>query len=362
MNVLTLVREDLRDFAGYGSARRTSATGSIWLNANESPWASVADADGRNNRYPDPQPAELRLRLAALYGAAPEQVLVGRGSDEAIDLLVRALCNPGMDAVVIAPPVFGMYAVSARLQNAPLVEIPLTDCVDGGDGFRADLEAIGSAALSSNAKLVFLCSPANPTGQALRLPDIARLAERLSGRAMVIVDEAYGEFSDQPSAVSLIDTMPNIGVLRTLSKAHALAGARIGTLIANAQLIAVLRNCKAPNPLPAPCVHLALRALEPDALAQSNARVVETVVERDRLRGLLAGSPGIEHVYPSQGNFLLVRFADADTALRRLLAAGIVVRDMRSQPQLGDALRITIGSAEENDALMTSLAAQKVAA
>ena len=359
MSVLELVRADLRDFTGYGSARRTSATGSIWLNANESPWTSVADVGGLNNRYPDPQPAELRQRLATLYGARAEQVLVGRGSDEAIDLLVRVLCKPGKDAVVIAPPVFGMYAVSARLQNAPLVEVPL---IDGVDGFTADLETIGSAALSSSAKLVFLCSPANPTGQALRLPEIAALAGRLRGRAMVIVDEAYGEFSNQPSAVSLIDTMPTIGVLRTLSKAHALAGARIGALIADADLIAVLRNCQAPYPLPAPCVHLALRVLEPEAQAQTNARVVETVAQRDRLRRVLMGSPGIDHVYPSQGNFLLVRFADADAALRQLLAAGIVVRDMRKQPQLDDALRISIGTAEESDALIEVLAAKKVAA
>jgi len=349
MSVTELVRDDLRHFAGYSSARRTSVTGSIWLNANESPWASIADADGRTNRYPDPQPAELRERLASLYGAVPEQLLVGRGSDEAIDLLVRALCNWGEDAVVVAPPVFGMYAISARLQNAPLIEIPL---IDGNQGFTADLDAIGTAALSSRAKLVFLCSPANPTGQALGLPAIAALAKRLRGRAMLIVDEAYGEFSDQPSAVSLVDSMPNIGVLRTLSKAHALAGARIGTLIAAPELIAILRNCQAPYPLPAPCVQLALQALEPEALRATGARVFETVAQRDRLRRLLTDSPLIERVYPSQGNFLLVRFVDADAALRQLLAAGVVVRDMRGQPQLNNALRISIGTVRENDALL----------
>lgn len=357
MSVLGLVREDLRDFAGYSSARRTSATGSIWLNANESPWTSVADADGIANRYPDPQPAELRKRMAALYGALPEQLLVGRGSDEAIDLLVRALCDSGKDAVVVAPPVFGMYAISARLQNAPLMEIPL---VDSNEGFTADLDAIGTAALSSHAKLVFLCSPSNPTGQALGLPEIAALAERLRGRAMLIVDEAYGEFSDQPSAVSLVETLPNIGVLRTLSKAHALAGARIGTLIAASELIAVLRNCQAPYPLPAPCVQLALRALEPEALSATSARISETVAQRERLRRLLTDSPWVERVYPSQGNFLLVRFVDADAVLRKLLAAGIVVRDMRSQPQLKNALRITVGTAGENDMLLNVLAVESV--
>lgn len=359
MNPLDLIREDLRDFSGYGSARRSSATGSIWLNANESPWANGADAEGVSHRYPDPQPQSLRDRLADLYGAKPEQLLVGRGSDEAIDLLVRVLCRPGDDAVVTAPPVFGMYAVSARLQNAPLVEIPLRD--EAGN-FSSDPEAIGATALASGAKLVFLCSPANPTGQALPLADITAIANRLRGCAMVVVDEAYGEFSDQPSAVSLIETLPNIAVLRTLSKAHALAGARIGTLIADARLISVLRNCQAPYPLPAPCVRLALQALQPDMLLQTRMRNADTIDERERLYRALRNAPAVRHVYPSQANFLLARFTDADAALQCLLMAGIVVRDMRNQPQLRDALRITIGSRDENDAVLAALSADRVAA
>lgn len=359
MNPLDLIREDLRDFAGYGSARRTSANGSIWLNANESPWANAADDECLSQRYPDPQPQALRACLADLYGATPEQLLIGRGSDEAIDLLVRALCTPGRDAVVIAPPVFGMYAVSARLQSAPLVEIPLCD---SADGFSSNLDAMRVAALASGAKLVFLCSPANPTGQALSLADIAALAESLREQAMVIVDEAYGEFSEESSAVSLIETLPNIAVLRTLSKAHALAGARIGTLIADARLIAVLRNCQAPYPLPAPCVRLALQALQPDALLQTRVRVAEIITERERLYRALQVSPAVRRAYPSQGNFLLVRFMDAEAVLQALLAAGIVVRDMRRQPQLGDALRISIGNPDENDAVLTALSAEPVAA
>ena len=358
MNPLDLVREDLRGFAGYGSARRSSATGSIWLNANESAWANPADPDRTAQRYPDPQPRALRDGLAELYGARPEQVLIGRGSDEAIDLLVRALCNPGRDAVVIAPPVFGMYAVSARLQNAPLVEIPLRD----GAEFSFDLDAAATAALACGAKLVFLCSPSNPTGQAMSVRDIATMAQRVQGRAMVIVDEAYAEYGDQPSAVSLIATLPNVGVLRTLSKAHALAGARIGALIADARLVDVLRNCQAPYPLPASCVQLALRALAPDALAQTSARVADTIAERERVYLALQGSTVVRHVHPSQGNFLLVRFVDADAALEELLAAGVVVRDMRHQPGLGDALRISIGKPRENDAMLAALSPRRVAA
>jgi histidinol-phosphate aminotransferase len=165
MNLLGLVRDDLRDFAGYSSARRTSNSGSIWLNANESPWRNAADANGEGvHRYPEPQPGALRAALAALYGVRPEQLLIGRGSDEAIDLLVRAFCRPGVDRVLIAPPVFGMYAVCARLQGAALVEVALRD---RSDGLVCDLDAIAAAALEQAVKLVFLCSPANPTGAAL---------------------------------------------------------------------------------------------------------------------------------------------------------------------------------------------------
>jgi histidinol-phosphate aminotransferase len=357
--LLDLVREDLRSFAGYSSARRAGVTGSVWLNANESAWRNPADAGLGANRYPDPQPAVLRERLAAIYGVRANQVLVGRGSDEAIDLLVRALCRPGQDAVVIAPPVFGMYAVSARLQGAPLVEVPLRD---GAAGFELDLQAVAEAAVSSGAKLVFLCSPANPTGQAIPSADLLALARRLAGRCLLVVDEAYGEYSDQPSLAAKIDQQPNLAVLRTLSKAHALAAARIGCLLAAPELVEVLRNCQAPYPLPSPCVQLALAGLSEAALAQTRGRVLTVRAERERLRHELAACAGVIRVYPSQGNYLLLRFADAETAFARLLAAGVVVRDMRASPQLGDALRISVGSPTENDALLAALQAGRVAA
>lgn len=359
MSVLDLVRPDLRAFAGYSSARKTGVSGSIWLNANESPWPNPGDAGARCNRYPAPQPEPLRQALAALYAVNSEQVLIGRGSDEAIDLLVRALCRPQTDAVVVASPVFGMYAVSARLQGAPLVDVPL---VDGPNGFAPDLSAIGDAAESNGAHLVFLCSPGNPTGEAIALADIAALASRLAGKAVVVVDEAYGEFSDVPSATTLLAAHPNLAVLRTLSKAHALAAARIGTLIAAPELIAVLRNCQAPYPLPTPCVDLALTALQPEALAHTRERVVQLRAERSRLFAALSAIVGVRRVYASQGNFLLARFNDAQAAFDLLLAAGVVVRDQRAAPQLGDALRISIGTREENDAVIAALTAKEIAA
>jgi histidinol-phosphate aminotransferase len=357
--ILELVREDLRDFAGYKSARSEALRGDVWLNANESAWANPADAQAACRRYPDPQPRVLRERLAGLYGCSVDQLLIGRGSDEAIDLLVRALCVPGRDAVVVTPPVFGMYAVCARLQDARIAEVPL---VDGDAGFAADLQATAEAAIAGRAKLVFLCSPSNPAGSVIGLAGIALLAKRLQGRALVVVDEAYGEFADGASATSLLAAHSNIAVLRTLSKAHALAAARIGSLIADPQLIDVLRRCQAPYPIPTPCAELALAGLSDAALAQTRQRIELVKSERARLQSALAVVPDVLRVYPSQGNYLLARFRDAEAAFRSLLAAGVVVRDQRAAPQLGDALRITIGSPEQNDRVIAALRALEMAA
>lgn len=358
-SILELVREDLRAFAGYSSARTSAVQGDVWLNANESAWGNPADPGASTRRYPDPQPKGLRSALAALYGCTPEQLLIGRGSDEAIDLLVRGLCVPGRDAVVVTPPVFGMYAVCARLQNAPLVEVAL---VDGPAGFHADIPAIVAAALASQAKLVFLCSPSNPAGSAIALDAIETAVQALQGRALVVVDEAYGEFSDVPSAVSLLARYDNLAVLRTLSKAHALAAARIGSLIANAELIALLRRCQAPYPVPTPCAAMAEQALSAPALEVTRRRIAEVRSERTRVHQALEQLAGVRQVYPSQGNFLLVRFDDAEAAFQALLEAGVVVRDQRAVAQLSDALRITLGTPEQNERVLSALQRKQEAA
>jgi histidinol-phosphate aminotransferase len=252
-----------------------------------------------------------------------------------------------------------MYAVCARLQGAPIVEVPLREVADG---LEPDLDDIAGVAIEASAKLVFLCSPSNPAGSAIPLADIGRLAKRLEGIALVVVDEAYGEFSDIPSAATLLPGHSNIVVLRTLSKAHALAAARIGVAIADAALIEVLRRCQAPYPVPTPCAELALAGLAPEALAETARRVALVRSERTRLQRALTALPDVKRVYPSQGNYLLVRFRDAESAFRSLLAAGVVVRDQRAAPQLDDALRITIGSPEQNDRIVSALRLLEAAA
>ncbi len=357
--VSTLLRSDLRDFAGYRSARSDRLDGDVWLNANELPWTNPGTPGTDLRRYPAPQPERLREALARLYEVSPGQLLAGRGSDEAIDLLLRAFCMPGQDRIVIAPPVFGMYAVCARLHGTAVIEVPL---VDGETGLNADLDAMVDAVIATDARLLFLCSPGNPSGEALSLEAIASVAGRLSGRAIVVVDEAYAEFSEQASAIDLLDAHDNLAVLRTLSKAHALAAARIGCVIGSREMIEALRRCQAPYPVPQPCADVACEALSDSALATTRERAREISAERGKLARALAGLPGLRRVYASQGNFLLVRFDDAEDAFQRLLRAGVVVRDMRSQPQLGDALRITIGTSEQNLRVREALAPAKVEA
>ncbi|MGO0577301.1 histidinol-phosphate transaminase [Ornithinimicrobium panacihumi] len=354
-----LVREDLRDFTGYSSAR-TSAVGvpaRIWLNANESGRPNEADPDGANRRYPDPQPAALVDAFADVWATTPDRIVVGRGSDEVIELLVRALCRPGGDAVVTSSPTFGMYAVSARLHGTPVIDVPQTE---DGLTWRVDTEAVRAAAVEHGARIVFLASPGNPTGAVVPLREIADLADALADQAVVVVDEAYGEYAEQRSAATLLEEHPTLVVLRTLSKAHALAGARIGIALAHPDLATVLRRVQAPYPLSVPATRLALEALTPQALAATQRRVLETLGLRDQVGRQLRDLPGVRAVYASEANFLLVRCDDPDQMLRTVAAAGIVVRDMRHLPGLDDAVRITIGTPEEMSALDDALTHREI--
>ncbi|MGB5851778.1 MAG: histidinol-phosphate transaminase [Rhodanobacter sp.] len=355
MSVLDLARPELRAMQPYSSARMEASGGQVFLNANESAWVPTGDDGLGCNRYPQPQPAALVDALASLYGVRRDQLLLGRGSDEAIDLLVRAFCRAGRDAILIQPPTFGMYAVCARVQDAAVVEVPLAA------DFTLDVDAV-LAAVTPSVKLVFVCTPNNPAGRAAPREAIERLLRALCGRALLVVDEAYVEFADQGSVADLIDRHDNLAVLRTLSKAWALAGARIGALAANAELVALLRRIMAPYPLPLPCVDAALRALSGPGQEKAREHIGIVRAERLRMQQALRQLPGVREVLPSQANFLAVRFDDAGAAYQCLLDAGVVVRDVRRYPGLGDALRITIGTPEENTRVLAALASNRVPA
>ncbi|MDR2011634.1 MAG: histidinol-phosphate transaminase [Rhodanobacter sp.] len=347
--ILARARPDILALQPYSSARMEARHASIMLNANEAPWAPVGNPDSALNRYPDPQPPALRARLAEIYGVASAQLLIGRGSDEAIDLLVRAFCREGCDAIAITPPTYGMYTVAAHTQGATVIEIPLLE------GFHPDADAL-LARIDDCVKLIFICTPNNPTGTLVPLATLERLAVAVRERALVVVDEAYFEFArDAESATTLLAAHANIVVLRTLSKAFALAGARVGSLIAHAQIVALLRRVQAPYPLPIPCIDAALAALTETAVTTMRARIDIVLDERERLARTMMKSAQVLTVYPSVTNFLCARFVDAEKIYGQLLARGIVVRDVSHYMKLAGCLRITIGTPAENDAVLAAL-------
>ena len=321
------------------------------LHANELPWRSTGDgSEAGLNRYPEPQPRALVRQLAELYGQPAANVLVTRGSDEAIDLLTRAFCRAGTDQVLVCPPTFGMYAVAARIQGAGVVRVPL----NAARGFDYDREAV-LAACTPTVKLVYVCSPNNPTGNLVAQETILHLASALAGRALVVVDEAYIEFADTPSSVRDLAAHPWLVVLRTLSKAHGLAGARCGVVLAHAEIVALLRRIVEPYNLAQLSVEAVLRALQPAARAGTREHVALIQRERAQLTAALTASAGVVRVWPSAANFLLVEFTDPQQAFDKACAAGLLVRDVRRQPGLGRALRLTVGTPDQNRRLIAAL-------
>ena len=321
------------------------------LHANELPWRSLVDSSAAGlNRYPEPQPRALVERLASLYDVAPDCVLVGRGSDEAIDLLLRGFCRAGQDSVVICPPTFGMYSVAARIQGAEVLPVPLR----AQAGFALDEQAVLERCTHA-VKLVFLCSPNNPTGNLLSPDAVVELARALEGRALVVVDEAYIEFSGAPSLARRIAELPQLAILRTLSKAHALAGARCGALIASPDVISLLRKVIPPYAITQLSMEAVLKTLEPTQLAVAAARLEALRCERERMLAALPALSGVIRVWESEANFILAEFADATLALSRARAARLLIRDVRAYAGLGACLRISIGSPEQNNRLLDAL-------
>jgi histidinol-phosphate aminotransferase len=290
----------------------------------------------------------LAQRLAALYGVGGAQLLPGRGSDESIDLLLRGFCRAGIDNIVICPPTFGMYAVAARIQGAAVREVPLR----AANGFALDADAV-LAACDANTRIVFLCSPNNPTGNAMEPAAIGKLLQALAGRALVAVDEAYIEFSGDRSLTQDLAGYPHLVVLRTLSKAFGLAGARVGSLIASPEIVALLAKVIPPYSIPQLTIETVLATLAPAQLAIQRERVTQVCAERERLRAALSTARGVGRVWPSVANFLLVDFDAAEQVLAAARDAGLLIRDMRNvSPR---SLRISVGTPEQNDRLIRSL-------
>ena len=321
------------------------------LHANEAPWRPSGDETAAGlNRYPEPQPRALIDRLAALYGQPAHRILATRGSDEAIDALSRVFLRAGTDAILQCTPTFGMYQLAARIQGAGVVEVPL----ERARGWALDAERVLDA-WRPHIKLVYLCSPNNPTANLLDPAALQQVCGELDGKAIVVVDEAYIEWSRSAGVADWLDRYSTLAILRTLSKAHALAGARIGTLLAQPELIELARKVVPPYSLAEPAVAAALRALAPAGAAAAKVRVEQLLLEREYLARGLASVRGVEKIWPSDANFLLIECRDPDRFLELSLIGGLLVRDTRSHPALPRSLRVTVGTRSENDALLSSV-------
>ena len=314
--------------------------GTIRLDANENPYPPLVAGQPTINRYPDPQPAALRQRLADLYGVAPASLWVARGSDDAIDLLIRAFCRAGQDSIAIVEPTFSAYAQFARIQGAAVITTRLDD------EFAFDADALLATVTPAQPKLLFLCTPNNPTGTAIDPADIRRIAAALPD-TLIVVDEAYGEFTDAPSFAA--EATGNLVVLRTLSKAYGLAGARIGCAIAAPEIIDLIARVSPPYPLPTPSIAAALDALGPERMPVHAARIERLLADRAARAAQLAQVPEISHVRPG-GNFLFLEVADPAGLARRLAAAAVRVRFRPNAAPGG--VRVTVGTEAENAALL----------
>jgi histidinol-phosphate aminotransferase len=338
-----LLRANIRDLIPYSSARAEfKGSASVWLDANENAFGSPLET--AYNRYPDPMQMKLKKQLSGIKGLLPDCMFVGNGSDEAIDLLIRACCNPGIDNVLICPPTYGMYEVSANINNVEVRRVQLLP------DFQLDLERI-SEAVDEQTKIIFLCSPNNPTGNCLNREDIEIVLNNFNG--LVVIDEAYINFSRQRSFIPELTEYPNLVILQTLSKAWGLAGLRIGMAFAAPEIIEVMNKIKPPYNVSEVTQTLAAEALS--KTEEINKQIRETVQQREWLKQELAQFSFVQKIYPSDANFLLVKMDDPKTVYNHLSSKGIVVRDRSSVSGCEGCLRITVGTSSENRLLISAL-------
>ncbi|KAA2241760.1 histidinol-phosphate transaminase [Chitinophaga agrisoli] len=339
-----LLRNNIKQLVPYSSARdEFKGEARIFLDANENSFGSPLPKD--YNRYPDPMQWQLKYKLADIKGVPPQHIFIGNGSDEVIDVLYRALCNPGVDNVVLCPPTYGMYEVSARINDVVIRQVSLTE------DFQLDMPALQQA-VDENTKLIFVCSPNNPTGNSINRSDIELLLNNFDG--IVVVDEAYINFARQKTFIQELTEYPNLVVMQTLSKAWGLAALRVGMAFAGEEIINVMNKIKPPYNISQAAQELALQALE--NVAQVNEWIKETVVQRDVLAASLINLPIVLQVYPSDANFILAKTTDAKGIYQYLVEQGIVVRDRSRVELCAGCLRITVGTPEENETLINTLA------
>ncbi len=345
-----ILRENIKNLTPYSSARdEFQGEASVYLDANENAFGSPLDE--QYNRYPDPLQINVKKRLSEIKGVPIRNIFLGNGSDEAIDILFRSFCNPGVDNVIIVPPTYGMYQVSANINDVEARKVHLTA------DYQLNLEGIAEA-IDDHTKMIFICSPNNPTGNSIDRADVETLLANFNG--IVVVDEAYINYSRQKTFIQELTEYGNLVVLQTLSKAWGLAGLRLGMAFASEEIIEVMNRVKPPYNINEATQQLVLKALQ--NVDQVNQWIKQTLLERDRLVLALKDFDFVLDIYPSDANFILVKTTDAKGIYNHLVGQGIIVRD-RSKVELCEScLRITVGTPEENIVLIEQLGSLKLKA
>ncbi|RYE16599.1 MAG: histidinol-phosphate transaminase [Sphingobacteriales bacterium] len=342
-DINNILRNNIKNLVPYSSARdEFKGEASVFLDANENSYGSPLDTD--YNRYPDPLQYQVKKRISEIKGVPPRNIFLGNGSDEAIDILFRSFCNPGVDNVILVPPTYGMYEVSANINDVETRKVLLTA------NYQLHLEGI-AAAIDQHTKLIFICSPNNPTGNSINREDIETLLANFSG--LVIVDEAYINFSRQKTFIQELTEYANLVVLQTLSKAWGLAGLRVGMAFASEEIIEVMNKVKPPYNINEASQQLALRALA--NVNQVNNWIKETLTERDKLVLTLKNFDFVLDIYPSDANFILVKTTEPKAIYNFLVDQGIIVRDRSKIDLCEGCLRITVGTPDENEKLLQNL-------
>ncbi len=343
-DISSLATARVRALSPYMSARRIGGMGHTFLNANEAP-ASAAFLMGSQklNRYPDCQPAEVLEAYAAYAGVSPENVMVSRGSDEAIGLLIRTFCEENRDSIIICPPTYGMYRVSADTNGARVLEVPPRE------DFSPDTAAIRNTLQNpeNRVKLVFLCSPNNPTGETVKREDLLEVLDAARDKALVVVDEAYIEFCPEDTLADLLPENPHLVITRTLSKAFGLAGIRCGFALASPDVIKLMLKVIDPYPICDPVAQIAVQALSKNGLEIMRARVRELNDRKERFIAEVKKLSRTGEVFGTKPNYVLFRFRDGEQLFSDFVHRGVILRDFNDKPRLKDCIRITIGSEEE---------------
>ncbi|MCU0431485.1 MAG: histidinol-phosphate transaminase [Cytophagaceae bacterium] len=339
----SILRENIKNIKPYSSARdEYKGNEGVFLDANENPFGSVGG--NSYNRYPDPLQHAVKEKLSTIKGVSASQIFLGNGSDEAIDLLFRAVCRPGKDNVITMPPTYGMYEVSANINDTEIREIPLTE------NFEIDTNSVLQA-IDEKTKIIFICSPNNPTGNCMNRDAILKILQNFKG--LVVVDEAYIDFAPEKTLATSVKIFSNLVVLQTFSKAWGMAALRLGMAFADAEIIKVLNKIKPPYNINIVTQEHALKAL---AQVQEKDKMVESILaERAVLADGLKKLPSVLHVFPSDANFILVTFKGGRKAYEHMISKKIITRDRSKVLLCEDSIRITVGTSEENKALLQSL-------